>query len=139
MLFTTILLCCGITQARLSDWTIILHKNSPKLTLKSNPKINIELDVLSQGYKLLAEKKYKHLRLIQYGAGAAGTFTIVEAFRTAVYNTKTKKFLGEFPHKYVQQNRPKGTPPLTQPQWIFHKNTLRVIDNNTNLDVSLSF
>ncbi|MDD0854080.1 hypothetical protein HBN50_13285 [Halobacteriovorax sp. GB3] len=61
-----------------------------------------------------------------YNAGTAGTSAPISMIRAIVYNTKTKKFLGDYPLAYRSVMKMS----FEQPQWQIKENILYVSDSN---------
>ncbi|MBT3585801.1 MAG: hypothetical protein HN509_12925 [Halobacteriovoraceae bacterium] len=76
--------------------------------------------------RVILNKKSK-VQLLVYFAGTAGTSFMVETYRAVIFDTNSKKFLGDFPFAY------KGSKKIKQPRWIFDKGHISIDVDDINL------
>lgn len=137
ILILAILVSANImAQVSPKDWQVSREESSYLLKLKSDAQVTSELTVMSGEPKILSVKKYgKEVVAIVYDAGVAGTSVLVQNTYALLYNTKSKKFLGDFPLEYKVNS---GAPyTFDQPVWKVEENSLRIIDENSNIDAKI--
>lgn len=137
ILILAILISANImAQVSPKDWQVSREESSYLLKLKSDAQVTSELTVMSGEPKILSVKKYgKEVVAIVYDAGVAGTSVLVQNTYALLYNTKSKKFLGDFPLEYKLNS---GAPyTFDQPVWKVEENSLRIIDENSNIDAKI--
>lgn len=135
ILFLT-LFSSAYAQYAPKDWQVREIDGSFELALKSAQGISSEMTVMAGEPKLLSVKKYgSDVVAIVYSAGQSGTTVLVESLYALLYNTKSKKFLGDFPVEYKVSS---GAPyTFDQPVWKIEGNSLRIIDENSNIDAEV--
>lgn len=92
-----------VAQADLGDWEVVSvkEKNSALLRHRQNLKLSTRLMADIRGRPVLksarAMSKNKDIECITYFAGEFGTHSLEPVYRAALYDTKAKEFIGDFP------------------------------------------
>lgn len=94
---------------------------------------SVMLDYEGQPIEIIeyrTETPKKDIALLIYDAGTVGTYDLVKLQNAAVLDTKNKKLLGNFPWKYefVGKRKEKVGNTITQPEWIWKEDGVKVID-----------
>jgi hypothetical protein len=128
------------SEAKLSDWEIVKIKGASTLRLKKNQKSKVALISDPSGAKLIStnlHKAHPHIELIHYYAGEHGTSQILKLYYAVIYDTKTKKILGNLPEKVEAVGlRPDEQP--AQPAWSETSDKIIVYDPETELNTEIS-
>ncbi len=126
----------ALAQVAPKDWQISREESTYSLKLKSDNGVSSSLTVMSGEPKILSVKKYGNdIVAIIYDAGVAGTSVLVQNTYALLYNTSSKKFLGDYPVEYKVSS---GAPyTFDQPVWKVEGNSLRIIDENSNIDAKI--
>lgn len=126
----------ALAQVAPKDWQISREESTYSLKLKSDNGVSSSLTVMSGEPKILSVKKYgSDIVAIIYDAGVAGTSVLVQNTYALLYNTSSKKFLGDYPVEYKVSS---GAPyTFDQPVWKVEGNSLRIIDENSNIDAKI--
>ena len=123
-------------QSKSNDWKIERHGDEANLVLASDEEVKIELTVNSGVQKILEVKKMgQKLLAVIYSTGMAGTHVPVEVIQAAVFNPETRQFLGDYPYQYKSNSAPYK---LDQPIWKLDEKSLKIMDENTDLNISIN-
>ncbi len=125
-----------LAQMATTDWKVAEQDGVFEAQLIGSEDIKTELTVMSGEPKVLKiEKLSQDVIAVIYHAGVSGTSVLVESSYALLYNTKSKKFLGDFPLEY----KVSGDAPYTfdQPVWKVEGNSLRIIDENSDIDAKI--
>jgi hypothetical protein len=110
------------------DWELVQFKGRGNfLRMKSHPLIQLEVAADPNGARITKVeplKQNKKILVISYDAGEFGTSQILQVEKAALYDTRARKFLGNFALSYSEN----GAKIEDQPLWTASLNELRVYD-----------
>lgn len=136
ILETLMFLACTLlaTQSASASWVVSEADN--RFYLSSEEAVN-RLEIVSAGGRpeFIEERKMPGgLRLLHYRAGTAGTSAPIQVERALVFDSTSADLIGDYPFRYKPLPTGKDIPDVSQPQWCFEKQYLRIVDDTTQVD-----
>ena len=120
-------------------WNVVPMENNRFILENMNNK-SLRHEIRSQGstprYMGLHRVNKQDVVLLIYFSGSSGTSDVVDIYRTLVFNTKSKKFYGDFPFR-VESALPGKSWPDTV--FTFKKHHFMVSDPNTGLKKTIKY
>ena len=127
------------SHAAQTQWKIVSVGKGPFIIQNTKNK-KLRHKIRSQGpnprYLGLHRVKKQDISLLVYFSGSAGTGEVVDIYRTVIFNTKSKKFYGDFPFR-VESSIPGKSRPDTV--FTFKKNHFTVVDANTHFKKTINY
>ena len=116
-------------KVSLAQFKIEMAKGSPSYIVKRDKEHKIMQVPVSPGggeiLEIKTRKEFPSIVFVTYNAGQAGTSQFIEIHRAAVWDKKTKEFIGDIPFKKID---PKTKKVISNITWVKEKGSL-VIKN----------
>ena len=132
------LLGSWLTDAQV-EWKIVSTKNN-QFAIENVKNKTIRHPIEGQNttprYMGLHRVKKQNIALLIYFSGSAGTGEVVDIYRTVIFNTKSKKFYGDFPFRVTSSLPGKSWPDTV---FTFKDQSFTVVDANTNLKKIINY
>ena len=120
-------------EAYSAEWKIITDDSGKSYLQNKNisqKKFEIK-KAMGKSNFIRAKKINKEYQLLIYVSGVAGTSNIVQLTNAAIFNTKTKSIIGDYPYAYISLTENKK---IAQPKWIIKKNEILIKDESIDLN-----
>jgi hypothetical protein len=127
---------CQVQAKDLSDWKV--EKVEPGIYELSNGSYKARLDKTNVLPKVKDVKEYGKLKVVLYHAFTSGTSFMVDEIYGAVFDSKSKKLLGLYPHNYESLSEKYQSEDMEQPKWLEKDGELIIVDQELGLKKTLS-
>ena len=122
------------------EWKVVPMEENNRFALQNLKDKNLRHEIQSQGspprYFGTHRVKKRNMALLIYFSGSAGTSEVVNIYRALAYNTKSKKFYGDFPFRVESANPGKRWPDTV---FTFEKEHFTVQDANTEYKKTITY
>ena len=119
------------------NWIVVPVEDN-RFVLEHAKDKSLRHDIVGQGiapkYMGLHRVKERNIALLIYFSGSAGTGEVVSIYRTVVFNTKSKKFYGDFPFR-VESSKKRWPDTV----FTFHRQNFTVEDASTGLKKTIPY
>ena len=132
ILLSLVFFFTSVQAQEFDGWKIVKVEGDQFSLQKKGMRFLLEEGNVKQTLKKV--KRFKNLLIIIFHQSTNGTSFMVDTYDAVVFDWKKEKFLGEFTYKHIPVTEHTQEMLSPWPKWIYNKNHLRIIDEDSDVD-----